>query len=74
MSRSYKKSLIAKDPANKLMKKYSNRIIRNINEDYCPQGGQYKKYFEPWNISDYREYLSRNDFETVKEYKKFITK
>ena len=59
MSRSYKKHDIVKDPANKAMKRYANKKVRHTKN--IPNGKAYKKFFESWDICDYRWIWTRED-------------
>lgn len=34
------------------MKRYANRIVRNTED--VPNGNAYRRYFNPWDICDYR--------------------
>lgn len=51
MSRSFKKNPIIKD-SNKWAKKYANKVVRRTRN--VPDGKNYKKAFESWDISDWR--------------------
>ena len=56
MSRSYKKTPISKD-YNKGEKRLANRKIKSIlkkDPDAIGQGGNYKKAYDQWEISDFR--------------------
>ena len=90
MSRSYKKYPIAKDPANKGMKRYANKKVRHT-KDLPKKGKSYKKCFESYEISDWcwvwtkheaiHEYLTaepdswiRKRYKTLEDYLKYWEK
>ena len=62
MSRSYKKYPMVKDHPRGMKKIANRKFRRNNNEDYLLQGGLYKKYFEQWDISDYKITKSFEEF------------
>ena len=64
MSRSYKKHYRVKDKNNKFMKRYANKKVRHTKD--LPNGRAYKKVMEPWDISDWNWYWSRQD--AINEY------
>ena len=53
MSRSYKKSYIAKDEyhGKKVLKRHANKRVRQCGN--IPDGGRYKRLFDSWEICDY---------------------
>ena len=51
MSKSYKYTPIYKDHV-KGAKREANRRVRRLND--LPSGGAYKKYYDQYNISDYK--------------------
>jgi len=58
MSRSYKKTPIAKDHnSGKWGKKQANRRVRRCNQS-IPNGKSYRKLYNPWDIHDYVSYCS----------------
>ena len=90
MSRSFKKHAWTKDPNNKFMKRYANKIVRRAKD--VPSGGAYKKLFCSYDISDFKwlwtrqgaireykedvypEYLRNRRFKTLEEYLKYWEK
>lgn len=55
MSRSFKKHPWVTDggtPSTKNSKRFANKKVRH-NKD-VPNGGSYKKVYEPWDIRDYK--------------------
>lgn len=65
MSRSYKKTPISKDNpgGRKSSKKQANRRVRNSKN--VPNGKQYRKFFNSYDIYDY---ISECSFEEYKKY------
>lgn len=63
MSRSYKKHLWEScnegSSYKRFIKNYANRIIRHTHD--IPNGKTYRKYFESWNISDYKGLWNPSD-------------
>jgi len=51
MSRSYKKSPVFGDHANKWVKRQANKAARKNNN--LSNGSMYKKCYETWNIRDF---------------------
>lgn len=51
MSRSYKKNVFVKDNT-KGMKKVANSVVRHAKD--VPNGKQYRKLFQTWDIYDWR--------------------
>ena len=84
MSRSYKKFPVCKQPANKYVKRYANKIVRHTLD--IPNGGSYRKCFESWDISDWRwiwtkdqaiedwEHIKDDPKETLEEYLQYWEK
>lgn len=59
MSRSRKKNAVCKQKNDKFMKNYANRVIRRgVVRETVPSGMAYKKYFEPWDICDWRWFVA----------------
>jgi len=59
MSRSYRKTLIKTDhgPSTKYYKRLASKKIRRVSvDDYIADGNSYKKYFESWEICDFKFY------------------
>lgn len=57
MSRSYRKNLIRTDhgPSTWWFKRQASKTIRRVPlEETIPNGGIFKRYFEPWTICDYK--------------------
>lgn len=52
MSRSFKKSLVAKERNDKYNKRCANKKVRRYN-DYIPNGKSYKKIYESYDICDF---------------------
>ena len=52
MSRSFKKSLVAKDKNNKYNKKSANKKVRRYKNNIA-NGKAYKKIYESYDICDY---------------------
>lgn len=65
MSKSYKKSPCYKD-GNKWGKKFANRRIRRLKNEDIPNGSMYKRFYEQYNISDYKFYTTWNEFLLMK--------
>ena len=75
MSRSFKKTPIVKDNSRgrKKDKRFANKKVRNTTS--VANGKQYRKYYNPWDIYDYVNYFSlqewlavfREDYETESE-------
>jgi len=61
MSRSYKKHPVYSDhwEGKKFTKKWANRKIRHSKD--IPNGKQYHKFYESWNIADYHCYWTKKD-------------
>ncbi len=52
MSRSRKKHPVACDKTNKWAKRDANKKVRNTED--IGNGNNYKKYYNSWNICDYK--------------------
>lgn len=70
MSRSHKKHPVITDKAQKWAKKDANKRIRNAKD--IGNGSNYKKYYNSWNICDYKFWISK--FETFWDYAKSLRK
>lgn len=66
MSRSYKKSPVSKDPANKYIKRYANKKARNAKDKLPKKGKSYRKYYESYDISDW--WFRQTRQEAINEY------
>ena len=66
MSRSYKKAYVTENHKSEA-KKRANKIIRKMD---IPNGKIYKKFFETWNITDFRWRVDEDN----KDYKKYTRK
>lgn len=64
MSRSYRKTPIVKDNKNgrKFAKRQANKRVRR-NED-VPNGKQYRKYYNPWDIYDWITFCSFEEYKS----------
>ena len=81
MSRSYKKTPVSKDPANKGMKRYANKKVRHT-KNLPKKGKSYKKCFESYDISDWcwiwtkeqaiHEYLTAESDSYIRKHFKII--
>lgn len=77
MSRSYKRSPIVTDGSphtTKESKKFANKRVRNTDfEDLPTKGKSYKKYYETYDIHDYKERQTKEeaikDWESKKKQK-----
>jgi hypothetical protein len=71
MSRSYKKHLWEScgegSSYRRFIKNYANRVVRRTQD--VPNGKAYRKYFESWNISDYKG-LWKSEYESFWPYYK----
>ena len=68
MSRSRKKTPRAGDNKGKENKRIANSTVRarlREENESLPQGSTFKKYYETWNICDY------NDVSTWEDYRRF---
>lgn len=80
MSRSYRKTPIVRDNryGRKKDKRLANKTVRNYNE--VPNGKMFRKFFNPWNIYDYKNRCSLEEFisdcepDEVEAYKIFWKK
>jgi len=66
MSRSYKKSPVFGDKANKWVKRQASKAVRR--ERYLDNGGAYKKCYEQWNIRDFAYALWGKTVDEIKEF------
>lgn len=68
MSRSYKKTPIVKDNkgGRKAAKKEANRKVRQSKD--VPNGKQYRKFYNPWDIYDYVMYC--DSYKEMSSYRK----
>lgn len=66
MSRSYKKTPIAKDNkrGRRIAKRMAAKKVRKSQD--VPNGKQYRKVYEPWDIYDYISRWSKKD--AINEY------
>ena len=80
MSRSYKKSSYVTDNTKKgrksgrsYMKRYVNRSLRNKlkSNDELLKGSFHKKYFNSYDICDYKYYWSKSD--AIRDYYNFYS-
>ena len=71
MSRSYKKTPICTDykKGRKYFKRKANKRVRK--EENIPHGRKYKRYYNTWDIHDYRFRWSKEEAE--KDYYKDLT-
>lgn len=62
MSRSYKKTPIVKDNkrGRKHSKRQANKKVRHSHE--VPNGKQYRKFYNPWDIYDWIYFTSFEDY------------
>jgi len=62
MSRSYRKAWVTDGYKGSSRKQYykqlANKHLRKIQD--IPNGRAYRKFFESWNICDYRYYINKN--------------
>ena len=65
MSRSYKKSLVAKERNSKYHKKSANKRVRRYDGDIS-NGKHYKKIYESYDICDYA-FIAINEDEVYNE-------
>ena len=65
MSRSFKKSLVAKDKNNKYNKRCANKRVRRY-DDIISNGKHYKKIYESYDICDYA-FMALNEDEVYNE-------
>lgn len=70
MSRSKKKTPIWTDKVVKGAKKEASKRVRKLDNDELGNGNNYKKYFNSWDIHDYKEFL----FGKIEEWWKKIGK
>lgn len=56
MSRSYKKAILKDRSRNssRWIKRCANKAVRKSLKGECINFGAFKRYFESWNISDYK--------------------
>jgi len=63
MSRSYRKPWITDgfkgSKTKQFYKKQANHLIRSLNE--VPDGKSYRKFYESWNICDYKFFAYDNE-------------
>ena len=59
MSRSRKKHPVACDKTNKWAKRDANKKVRNTED--IGNGNNYKKYYNSWNICDYKFWIDRTN-------------
>ena len=77
MSRSHKKFFCCKDKErNPFMKRYANRCVRRaLNNDFDLelQHNSYRKFYDSWEISDYRFQSTWKEYweSTVRTYEQF---
>lgn len=71
MSRSYKKTPIVKDNCGgrKFAKRQANKKVRNSMN--VPDGKQYRKFYNTWNLYDYVSYCTLEDFMKIKHLRRF---
>lgn len=63
MSRSYKKNPWCCSSNHAFGKNQANRRIRNVNVDeQIPNGKYYKRYYNSWEICEYKNYTSFSDW------------
>jgi len=74
MSRSYKKTPIAKDNkrGRKYFKRLANKKVRKTKN--ISNGKEYKKVFNTWDIYDYVSYCTLEEFEDMCVGRMFKTK
>jgi len=75
MSRSYRKPYVVSGNGTKFKqyaKKEANRLIRRTKD--VPNGKAYRKFYETWNIDDYRYLIDINDAWYKKEFWKYNRK
>jgi len=63
MSRSYRKPWCVDGygtKGKKISKRFANKTVRNADD--VPNGKAYRKYFESWNISDYRFFMDSEPY------------
>ena len=65
MSRSFKKSLVAKEKNNKYHKRSANKRVRRYDGDIS-NGKHYKKIYESYDICDYA-FIAINEHEVYDE-------
>lgn len=70
MSRSRKKHPVITDKTQKWAKKDANKKIRNTKD--IGNGNNYKKYYNSWNICDYKFWIDK--FNTLWDYTKSLRK
>lgn len=68
MSRSFKKNPVDTCAKSKYAKKFANKRVRKQEE--ISNGSNYKKYYNSWDICDYKEWLVGK----VSEFSEFLKK
>lgn len=66
MSRSYKKPWVVDQSSKYWGKRWAARKIRRLDTDELCDGSIYKKFYNPWDICDFKWLVDKNN----EDYKK----